>query len=320
MSLKEKVLLEIQNSNSFISGQQLANMFDVSRNAIWKTIKSLQNDGYKIESVTNKGYRIVSSNDVINKDELIEQINFPNKTFIINHYNSIDSTNNKLKSLFYENDNPQYDCLITIADKQTSGRGRFGREFYSPEKTGVYFSLLIKPIFSISVATLITTLTSVAICKAIEEYTSIKPGIKWINDIYYNKKKIAGILTEASIDIETEQIEYIIVGIGINLTTKHFPDDIADKAGSLNADISKSKFIGSIIHHFFDIYDKLPENSFIDTYKNYSIMLNKTIKYKINNVTFTGKVIDIDNNGYLIVSNNDSIHTLKSGEVTILEF
>ena len=318
MSLKFKVLNELkENRGCFVSGQYLADKFNVSRGAVWKSIKSIRDEGYKIESVTNKGYRIVSENDVISEDEIKYYLKEYSNDINIIIYDSVDSTNNMLKRMFI--DGIPNNTLI-IADEQTNGKGRFGRSFYSPAKTGLYFSLLIKPELDTSTAVLITGVIAVAICRAIETLTGKHPGIKWINDIYMDNKKIAGILTEASSGFESGNFDYIIIGVGINLSTDNFPDELAEIACSLNSDISKNQLIGDILYNFYKIYYSLPDTEYMKEYRKYSILINHDISYNIENVTYSGKVIGIDDFGGLIISNSNGITTLKSGEVTIIDF
>lgn len=318
MSLKFRILNELKiNNKNFTSGQELADRFEVSRGAVWKCIKSLRDDGYVIESVTNKGYRIISENDVLSEDGI--KLNLKEYGDIVNIiiYDVVDSTNNMLKRLYIDG---IPDNTLVIANEQTDGKGRYGRKFYSPAKTGLYFSLLIKPDFEISSASLITCITAVAICKSIESLTDKHPGIKWINDIYLDNKKIAGILTEASSGFESGNFDYIIIGIGINITTNDFPDYLSDIAGSLNEDISKNKIVADILYNIYSAFHSLPDYDYINEYRNYSIMMDKNISYKIKNVTYTGKVIGIDDTGGLIVSDTNTTTTLKSGEVTIIDF
>ena len=318
MSLKFKVLNELkENRGCFVSGQYLADKFNVSRGAVWKSIKSIRDEGYKIESVTNKGYSIVSENDVISEDEIKYYLKEYSNDINIIIYDSVDSTNNMLKRMFI--DGIPNNTLI-IADEQTNGKGRFGRSFYSPAKTGLYFSLLIKPELNTSTAVLITGVIAVATCRAIETLTGKHPGIKWINDIYMDNKKIAGILTEASSGFESGKFDYIIIGVGINLSTDNFPDELAEIAGSLNSDISKNQLIGDILYNFYKIYYSLPDTEYMKEYRKYSILINHDISYNIENVTYSGKVIGIDDFGGLIISNSNGITTLKSGEVTIIDF
>lgn len=318
MSLKSKVLNELKESGEcFLSGQYLAEKFNVSRSAVWKAIKSIRDEGYRIESVTNKGYRIISENDIISTDEIKTYLKEYSDDINILTYDSVDSTNNMLKRMFIDG---IPDNTLVIAEEQTDGKGRFGRKFYSPPKTGVYFSLLIKPELDISTATLITGIIAVAICRTIETLTNKHPGIKWINDIFLDNKKIAGILTEASSGFESGKFEYIIIGVGINIYNYNFPDELKNIAGSLDTDISKSRLIGDILHNFYDIYYKLPDTGYMKEYRNYSILINKDISYNIKNVTYSGRVIGIDDLGGLIISNSNGITTLKSGEVTIIDF
>lgn len=318
MCLKNKVLSELKdNKGCFISGQHLADKFNVSRGAVWKAIKSIRDEGYEIESVTNKGYKILSDNDVLLKDEIKLYLREYSDDINILMYDTVDSTNNMLKRMFIDG---IPDNTLIIADEQTNGKGRFGRSFYSPPKTGLYFSLLIKPDLDISTAALLTCIIAVSICKSIETLTNIHPGIKWINDIYLDNKKVAGILTEASSGFESGRFEYIIIGAGINISTDNFPDGLSEIAGSLNTDLSKSRLIGDILYNFYNIYYSLPDKGFMQEYRNYSIMIGRNISYSIENVTYSGKVIGIDDSGGLIISDSNGITTLKSGEVTIIDF
>lgn len=317
MNLKTDILTELKNSTNYVSGQTLALKYNVSRNAIWKSISALKNEGYIIDSITNKGYKLISDN-VISTSEIHSLLGLYSSKITICFFNTVESTNTTLKSL-YENGADEH--TIVISNCQTNGRGRFGREFYSPFGTGVYFSLLLKPDCEMSESTLITSMTGVSICKAIESLTMKHPGIKWMNDIYIEDKKIAGILTEASSDFESGMIHYLIIGIGINISTETFPPEISEKAGSIGENISKNLLIAEIIKNFYDMYYKLPNADFIEDYRNYSIMLNKTITYRQKNKTRTGIVTGINDAGGLIVRNSGgNISTLTSGEVTILSF
>lgn len=320
MALKDIILQTLEtHSDSYISGQQIADETGVSRTAIWKAINALRNEGYTITSVTNKGYQLAPGNNIISAEGispfLISELSNAN---IIVH-KTIGSTNAEAKQLALSG-SPQF--TVVISEEQTNGRGRLGRSFYSPSGSGIYMSIILKPEMDIESATLITTATSVAVCKGIEETTKASPSIKWINDIYINDRKICGILTEAISNFETGMIESIILGIGINVSTKinDFPDNIKDTAGSISdmENISRNRLIANILNNFYSIYTKLEPGSYIDDYKSRSMLINKPIYYIKNDTKYYATAIDITPTGGLMVKKDDnSIETLTSGEVSV---
>lgn len=320
MSLKQSVLQILEeNRSECISGQQLANKLLVSRAAIWKAINSLKNDGYSIDATTNKGYKLVEANDLLSKEGIMPYLNkeYADIPILVNQ--SVVSTNAEAKKLAVDN---ALHGTVVIADEQTGGRGRLGRKFYSPAKTGIYMSIILRPHMDITNATLITTAAAVAVCRAIKSICHMNPKIKWVNDIFIDHKKVCGILTEAVTDFESGMVESIIVGIGINYKTIQFPDDIREIATSLysseSTTINRNSLIAAIINELFSLYSTLDNREFINEYKSYSMILGENIKYYHNNSEFFGKAIDIDNNGGLIVQTDQSdIITLTSGEITI---
>lgn len=316
LTTKQSVLEKLQNNIEYISGQDLANELNISRASIWKAINSLKKDGYLIDSINNKGYKLLSEKDVLLAKEIKNCI--PNfKDFItIYNYSSVTSTNTMLKNLF-EKGTPEFS--LVVADTQTEGRGRLGRTFYSPEKTGIYFSILLKPNFTISESTKLSALTATAVCDAIKKLTELNPEIKWINDIYLNNQKVCGILTEASSNFESGELNYVIIGIGINISTTYFPDNISDSVGSLNCSISRSQLIGEIVNNIITIYKSFNDTSHINKYRQYLNIINKSISFKHNNKLYTGKAVSINDDGRLLVNLNDNSNILLShGEIKII--
>ena len=314
MTTKQLVLQRLQNNNSYISGQSLADELNVSRASIWKAINALKKEGYNIDSITNKGYKLISDMDVLSKDEILKSI--PDYSDLVTLYTNptVTSTNTVLKDL-YEKNTPEF--TLVVADGQTDGRGRFGRNFYSPEKTGIYFSFLLKPSFTVTSSIKITSMTAVAVCDAIKLLTNVHPKIKWINDIFVDNHKVCGIFTEASNNFESGALNYIVIGFGINISTMDFPSDIQNTAGSLNCQVSRNELIGTIINNLIHMYNNFSDESYVKKYKDYSLMINKEICYKQNGNTFTGTVISINDNCELVVKDsNGSIITLNSGDIT----
>lgn len=236
----------------------------------------------------------------------------------IHIFDSIDSTNSHLKTILKDT---RGEFTTVIANEQTKGRGRLGRNFFSPADTGIYMSFAIKPDMIAIEATFITTATSVAVCKAIEKVTGLNPQIKWVNDIYIEDKKVCGILTEAVTNVDSGKLSGIIIGIGINVTTSSddFPDDIKNIATSLSDElnINRNKLIAHILNEFYMIY-KNSSTSYIEEYKSRSLILGKEIYYIKNGIRYYATAIDFTENGGLIVQNDDStIEILTSGEITL---
>ncbi len=318
MSLKEDVLAKLA-PGGYVSGQALAKEFGVSRNAVWKAVLKLKGDGFVIDSVQNKGYCLVRESPSLTKDAILFYMN-PHTASALELFvhDSIDSTNNEAKRMAAGGYSKT--ALIT-ANEQTSGRGRMGREFYSPKNTGVYMSFLFHPHAVTSDVVAVTTASSMAVVSAIERLTPLRPMIKWVNDVYLDGKKICGILTEAVTDFETSVTSSIVVGIGINITTSDFPESIAGTASSLGApELSHSALVAAVADELLCLAPngEVHAKSYIEEYRKHSLVINKNIDYYRNNVKYTGKAIAIDDNGGLVVQRADgSSETLSSGEVTV---
>ncbi len=223
--------------------------------------------------------------------------------FKIYTFEEIESTNSFAKTL-------EYDYALIVADSQSKGRGRLGREFVSPKGAGLYMSVVLKIQDMYRHIPFITTAASCAVCKTIEEMLHIPVGIKWVNDIYKDGKKVSGILCE-SIDGERA-----VVGIGVNL----FPSPLPDIASSLfdkEIPLSKEDIVISITQNLFDIVKNFPDTSFLEYYKSRSIVLEKDILCIQGDTSFPAKAVDIDNRGGLVVKTEDDIKTLSTGEISI---
>lgn len=310
MSLKNDILFELLKSEDYISGQELAEKFGKSRAAVWKAVQNLIKDGYDIDAVTNKGYRLTENNDTVSARKI--KLNLKEELDVL-YYPSVDSTNNCCKRLLA--DGKQGVFLVT-ADRQTAGRGRQGKTFYSPALTGVYFSLVIRPHSSLQNAVTATTAAAVAVCRAIEKLTDKKPKIKWVNDVYLDGKKICGILTEAITNFEEGTVDSVIIGIGINIRTVDFPDDV-NSAGSLGERISRSRLIAEVTNELLNIAGS-DYNSFIDYYRSHSLVIGERIKFIQNGRVTPATAVAIDETGGLEVELDSGEHTvLRSGEISI---
>ena len=322
MSVKIEVLKALEeNRGSFFSGEALANKLNISRAAVWKAIKQLKEEGYSIKAISNKGYSLSIETDVLSREGINIFLKEENKGLDIEVYKELDSTNVYAKQLAVQG---ALHGTVVLAEEQTAGRGRRGRSFYSPGSTGIYMSIILRPNMEANEAILITTATSVAVAKAIETVTRIKTGIKWVNDIYIDEKKVAGILTEAVTDFESGKIECVIVGIGINFSTpkNSYPDEIKEIATSLYEnkpnDITRNQLVAEIINQVLASFKNLQSKEFIEDYKEKSIVIGRDIYILSNNSKTKAKAIDIDEQGGLIVLTEDGIvKTLNSGEISI---
>ena len=312
MSLKEDVLTILQIKNGdYISGQALADQSGKSRAAVWKAVKALQKEGYIINAVTNRGYSLTNDGDVLNSVKIKSAMKHD---IAVIHYTEIDSTNTQAKRLI--NSGKANETLLVTAERQTAGRGRQGKTFYSPAETGIYMSLVVHPNTILQNAVAATTAASVAVCRAIERLTDITPQIKWVNDVYVNDKKICGILTEAVSDFELGIVTSVIIGIGINIKTKDFPKEI-ERAGSLNTNIKRADLIGAVADELLNMIGK-NESDYIDYYRNHSMIIGKRINYIENGIVTPAKAVSIDETGGLVVQTESGIEkTLKSGEISI---
>lgn len=310
MSTKEEVLKKLIDSNDYVSGEMLAKEIGVSRASVWKAIKTLQKVGYDIEGVTKCGYKLNQNNKIVSAQDVKSLLKYD---LDVSYFESIDSTNTYCKRLLADGKGGEF---LVIANNQTAGRGRQGKSFYSPSETGIYFSLVIRPDTSLQNAVTATTAASVAVCKAIEKLTDLKPKIKWVNDVYLNGKKVCGILTEATTDFESGIVDSVIIGIGINISTTKFPGDV-EGAGCLDVDINRSALIAETVNELMNIAGG-DYASFIEYYRSHSMVIGEKIKFIQNGKTTFATALAIDERGGLEVGLESGEKTvLRSGEITV---
>ena len=233
------------------------------------------------------------------------------KNIKIKIFDTIASTNSYAKQAI-EKKQITENTLI-IANSQTAGRGRFDRKFFSPAQTGIYMTIAFFVQKTAEDILYITLIAAIAVVKAIKNLTGITVQIKWVNDIFFNNKKIAGILTETIFNTETNKTESVITGIGLNVNTQIFPDELKNIATSLNINISRNRLIAEITNNFFNLDNKTNEE-IINEYKKYLIVNKKIICY-INGQKFSGKIEGINDNGNLIINTNNNHILLNSGEI-----
>lgn len=322
MSVKTELLSILEaNREKDLSGEEMANQLGVSRTSVWKAVRALRQEGYQIHAVNNRGYRLEGSNDVISAEGIRLGLKAKYQEFPIEVYKKLDSTNVELKRRALDGG---MHGLTLLAEEQTGGKGRLGRSFYSPPGTGIYMSILLKPQMGGSDAVLITTAASVAVCRGIRNVLDIEPQIKWVNDIYFEDKKVCGILTEAISDFEMGRIDTAILGIGINYRTEDFPQELGDRAGCIGqGDLPpRNELVASILNEFWDIYEHLAERGFMNEYRMRSNVIGKEIRFLERDKWKEARALDIDNDGGLIVEWREAggqkvKQILHTGEITL---
>ena len=234
-------------------------------------------------------------------------------------FDELDSTNNYLKKIGSQGEKENQ---LVVAQSQTNGRGRMGRTFYSPDGTGIYFSLLLHPEFSAEKSLLLTVMAAVSVAETVMKYNSNVVKIKWVNDIYIDGKKVSGILTEGAIN-KDKKLDYAVVGIGINVIAPEngFPDDIINTATAIfpgNAEENiKEIIVADVVNRFFDMYNGI-DTDFVKRYKEYSYLIGKEINIISDGNTRPAHVIDITDDCHLLVKNeNDEIEEISSGDVSV---
>lgn len=321
MELKQQVLriLEENRGNS-VNGASLADQLFVTRSSIWKAVKALQKDGYLITAVTNKGYCLQPNNDIVSAESISPFLRAGAKNFKLDVHESVTSTNTLAKEMAGKG---AREGTVVIAKEQTQGRGRMGRVFYSPNSSGIYFSVILRPELSLENSLLITTSVAVAVAQAIEAVALVKAEIKWVNDIFVDGKKVCGILTEASLNFENGGLEYAVVGIGINITSASFPDDIKTVAGSVFTDkptVSPvtSMLVAEVLNRISECMGSLTEKKYLDEYRKRSFLVGKEILVLRGSQIIPAKAVDIDDKARLVVEYEDKhLEALTSGEVSV---
>lgn len=229
---KEDVL-SLLREGGFVSGEQISGRFGVSRAAVWKLIAALRQEGYQIDSVTNRGYCLRQEPDRLTRERICALLGAHPWSGLVRVYGEVDSTNTVAKQLAAEG---APEGTVVIADSQTAGRGRMGRSFFSPPGQSVFISVVLRPALAPTELTHLTAVSALAVCDTIEASCGLQAGIKWTNDVVYEGHKLCGILTELSIEAETGVVQYAVVGIGFNCNqrTEDFPPELRQMAASIS--------------------------------------------------------------------------------------
>ena len=317
---KDKILQCLKEAEDYVSGEDLSRELGVSRSAVWKNINSLRENGYPIESVTNRGYRLSAEPDVLNETEVLNGLRTKTIGRSIAAFREIDSTNEEAKRRAQQG---APHGSVFVAERQLGGKGRLGRVWVSPPKTGLWFTILLRPEEAPSQVAGITLLTGLAVCRAIHGATGCGAMIKWPNDIVIGGRKVCGILTEMSAEID--RVHYAVVGIGINVNNEDFPPELSVKATSLRMEtgkpVSRVHLLQRILEEFESPYDAYIEKGgpfFLEDYKKRCVTLGRTVGAIRGREQIAGTAVDITPDGELVVRlKNGELLQINSGEVTV---
>ena len=321
--MRTKILHSLElNRGKFVSGEELAGAFGVTRAAIWKAVESLREEGHRITAVTNKGYKLEKFSDILTAKGIKSHLKNDSKVTRVICLTETDSTNNYAKRLAV---NGESNGTLIAANHQTSGRGRRGHNFESPAGKGLYMSLILRPNCDAGKFQMITVADAVAVCLAVEDlYPESRGslGIKWVNDVYMRGKKICGILTEAVTGFESGEIESIITGIGINVSHWDFPKE-AGNAGSIFEDenmmFGRDELCARVADYVMTFAENLDDPQIISEYRKRSILTGREISFMKGERKCYGHVEGIDDSGGLVIVNESGEkEILRSGEVFMI--
>lgn len=320
LSNRERIIqLLSQNMHTYVSGQWLSDQLGISRTAVWKQMKHLEEDGYQFKAVPNKGYRLIDMPDKVSENTLFWGLDTEVLGQTIEYHDQLTSTQDLAHTRARENKPNGY---LIVADSQTNGRGRLKRPFSSMNKNGAWFSFILKPPLSPVEAQKLTLLTAVSLVRTIKQKTNVQPQIKWPNDILIQDKKLAGILTE--MQAEQDQIHYMVIGVGVNINQEQeeFPSDIAEFVTSLFIETGerykRRYFIQDFLKHFERLYNDMLENGFDCIKKEWeahAFCLGETLHYKLGNEKKHGQFIGIHDDGALLIKHKDKIDRIYSAEI-----
>ncbi|WP_442760780.1 biotin--[acetyl-CoA-carboxylase] ligase [Paucilactobacillus nenjiangensis] len=315
MDTKSTVLAYLnQHANQWVTSAELVDELGVSRTAIWKAIQQLQAHGQTIESQSGKGYLYLRG---LKLSQAIIESSIKSD-WQVEVYDEIDSTNIRAKQLAATNPGQR---TVVIANQQTAGYGRFGRNFFSPGETGLYLSFLL-PINGQINPGKMTTATAVVIAQVLEKLFGVTVEIKWVNDLIVNHHKVTGILSEAVTNFETGTLSSVIVGIGINLVENDLlAPELKNKVGALTTQknqLDRNQVASEIIDAFDTMLPTLDDGNFMDEYRQRSLVIGKNVEVKIGNRVLTGEVETINDDGALLLKTATEVVTVNAGEITKL--
>ena len=321
--MKAELLKILRETEDYVSGQQLCDHFGVSRTAVWKVIRQLQEEGYQIEAVKNRGYLLKKDAvpDVMTVPEIISRLHSRwmgrNCIFL----ETVDSTNNYLKRAAEDG---AVNGTLAVAEEQTGGKGRRGRSWETPKGNNIAMTILLRPEIRPEHASRLTLLMAMAVVRGIQKETGLQAGIKWPNDVVVDGHKVCGILTE--MNTEVDYINYVVIGTGINVNQTEFPEEIREIAGSLKLSaghpVARAGLIASIMEELEDLYEvflKTEDLSALkDEYNRNCVTCGHEIRVLEPGHEYTGMTDGINDLGELVVKKADGETVcVYAGEVSV---
>ena len=318
--MKAEILALLRESGDYISGQELCSRFGVTRSAVWRAVGQLKREGYEIEAVQNRGYKLVAS-EVYGENELRSRIHTAWAGAEL-HFQRITGSTNLLAKQAGEEGAPH--GALFVADEQTAGRGRRGRSWQSPPGANIYFTILLRPDFQPNQASMLTLVMAHSVAAAIRRLTGLEPSIKWPNDVLLEGRKICGILTEMS--LEREYIHYVVCGVGINVALQEFPKEIREHATTVEAvcgrHISKGELLQYVMEAFEQDYDAFAEagdlTPLLESYNRMLVNRDRSVRVLDPKGEWEGIARGINSRGELLVENAEGVvTTVYAGEVSV---
>lgn len=324
MNIQDMVLEYLRGSEDPVSGQEMAEKLNITRNSVWKAVQRLRQGEYEIDASTNRGYRLVSEGHVLSAENIRRHLNQVAQSVAIDVREQVSSTNTVLKEIAEKGGR---EGMVVIAGYQDQGKGRLGRFFFSSKGLGLYMSILLRPDFPAEQSLAITTAASVAVAEAIDKLTGERSRIKWVNDVYLHGRKVCGILTEASLDFESGRLNYAVLGIGVNVQAPPggFPEAIREVAGAIFPGPApagtRALLAAEIINRFFETYRTLPDRrDYMAEYRARSLLNGMEITLRQGNAQWDGMVLGVDEQARLIVRLPDGQKkAFGAGEVAIVK-
>lgn len=319
--MKLKVLRMLIEAEGYLSGQRICEALGVSRTAVWKAVNELKEEGYVIESVSNKGYRLLEEpKDFLSREALECHMQTSELGRRVYFYDKIDSTNLEAKRLAEAG---AVNGAVVFAREQSAGKGRRGKSWSSPPDCNVYMSLLLRPRIEPEHASCLTLVAALGVCRGIRELTGLEAQIKWPNDIVVKEHKVCGILTE--MNLEADYIRYVLVGIGVNVNVWEFPKELREIAGSLclaaGRSVDRRELAAEILlwlEHYYEIFLRTEDLSgLLEEYQRSLVNVNRTVRLLKGDRELLGVAQGIAEDGGLLVQTGHGVEKVVSGEVSV---
>ena len=313
------VLQVLRGAPDAISGERLAAQLGLSRAAVWKRVHRLKDQGYVIEGSPRRGYRLLAVPDKLLPEEVLQGLQTRVLTGPVHHFDTLNSTNDLAKELAVQG---APEGTLVVAETQTGGRGRLGREWDSPPGVGLYVSLVLRPMLPPMELPQITLTTAVAVVRAVRRVAGLAPGIKWPNDLLINGKKLGGILTE--METESDRIRHVVVGLGLNVNHSGFPPELTATATSLTLTagraFSRVHLLRAWLEAFEALYDRFLNQGFpeiLEEWKDYTVTLGKAVTVRQGPREISGQATDVAPDGALLLKTaSGEMVRVTSGEIT----